>query len=153
MNIHSHTLTEGALRRSEPRSLADFDAELTGRSVLVIDDDASLLDLMGIALEDAGATVTRAADGLAGIKAFAASPSDVVVTDILMPTKEGIETLIEIKRLAPGVKIVAISGGSRVGAESFLVLARRLGADATLSKPFRLADLVESCAVLAERAD
>ena len=123
-------------------------ATFAGRFILVIDDDPHLLNVVGGVLEDEGAQVSRANDGLEGLRTFAAEPPDLVVTDILMPNREGIETIVEMKRRHPGVKIVAMSGGARLGAENVLDLARQLGADATLSKPFASARLIETVAVL-----
>ncbi len=116
---------------------------LQHRFVLVIDDNLELLDLMREAFESAGATVSTAADGLTGMRRFEEDPADLVVTDILMPTREGIETIIGLKERNPGVKIIAVSGGGRLGSMDFLKLARQLGADATLAKPFQLTELIE----------
>ncbi|WP_372785860.1 response regulator [Phenylobacterium sp.] len=115
---------------------------LAGQRVLVIDDDADLLNLMREAFEEEGAIVSTAVDGLQGLRAFAAEPTDLIVTDIIMPTREGIETIIELKRLSPSVKILAISGGGRINGDDFLELAKSFGAEATLGKPFRLNDLI-----------
>lgn len=90
------------------------------RSVLVIDDEDLVRDMLRRALESAGIEVVVAADGREGLKAYLANPTDVVVTDILMPEKEGIETIIELKREHPNVKIVAISGGDPAGNTDFL---------------------------------
>ncbi len=60
-----------------------------------------------------------------------------------MPTREGIETIIALKRIAPSVKVVAISGGGRIDGADFLKLAEAFGADATMAKPFRLYELVD----------
>jgi CheY-like chemotaxis protein len=73
---------------------------------------------------------------------------DIVVTDIVMPEREGLETIMAIKSARPDVPILAISGGGRIGAPPFLDLARRLGADDVLAKPFRTAQLVERIAAL-----
>ena len=86
--------------------------------------------------------VVVAADGREGLKAYLANPTDVVVTDILMPEKEGIETIIELKREHPNVKIVAISGGDPAGNTDFLEMAGLLGADRILQKPFRPKELL-----------
>lgn len=85
----------------------------------------------------AGYEVTVAADGDKAIEAFGQRPFHLMVTDIIMPDREGIETLLEVRRQWPDCKIIAISGGGRVDAEQFLSLAGNLGADATLKKPFR----------------
>jgi DNA-binding response OmpR family regulator len=116
---------------------------LRNRFVLVIDDNVELLSMMGDAFRAVGAIVETAEDGLDAIRSFRVEPADLVVTDILMPTKEGIETIIEMKQRHPGVKIIAISGGGRLGSLDFLDLARQLGADSAMAKPFLLDELVE----------
>jgi CheY-like chemotaxis protein len=73
---------------------------------------------------------------------------EVLVTDIIMPGMEGIETIREIRREHPGIKVVAMSGGGAVGPRSYLQLARALGADITLRKPFAIADLLEAVSSL-----
>ncbi len=97
-------------------------------------------------LRSAEYEVAEASDGLLGLKAAAQAPFDLVITDILMPNKEGIETMRELRRQESGLKIIAISGGDRRGG-NFLEMAKKLGADKTLSKPFRpqelLADVAE----------
>lgn len=110
--------------------------------VLVIDDDKRLTQLLCNALSDAGFVVSGAEDGEEGMRAFLDDGPDVVVTDIIMPKREGLETMRAMKSHTPGVKIIAISGGGRVGADTFLQLADRMGADATLAKPFRPSDLI-----------
>lgn len=112
------------------------------RSVLVIDDEDLVRDTLRRALESAGIEVTVAADGREGLETYLVNPTDVVVTDILMPEKEGIETIIELKRENPEVKIVAISGGDRAGNTDFLEMAVLLGADRVLRKPFRPRELL-----------
>ena len=112
------------------------------RSVMVIDDEVLVRDTLRRALEGAGIEVVEAADGNEGLKAYLAKPTDVVVTDILMPEKEGIETIIELKREHPNVKIVAISGGDRTGNTDFLEMAGLLGADRIMQKPFRPKELL-----------
>ena len=110
--------------------------------VLLIDDDPDLLRLMRGAFERDGWRVKAAEDGRVAMKAFEADPPRLVVADIIMPTQEGIETIMAMKQRRPDVPIVAISGGGRLGGVDFLKLARRLGADATLAKPFRMDELV-----------
>lgn len=113
-----------------------------GKTVLVIDDDVELLRQMTAALMSAGFVVLPAADGAAGLRRIASSAVDLVITDILMPTQEGIETIMALRRDRPEVRILAVSGGLRLGPGEFLTLARMLGADETLAKPFRLGELV-----------
>lgn len=124
---------------------------MTDARVLVIDDDKRLTQLLCDALSGAGFVASGAEDGEEGMRAFLAERPDVVVTDIIMPEREGLETLRAMKSHTPSVKVIAISGGGRVGADTFLQLADRMGADATLAKPFRPSDLIALIRDLAER--
>ncbi len=112
-------------------------------SCLVVDDDPMVCEIIARTLSSAGYSVQCAANGNEAVELFAKSPCAIVVTDIVMPEKEGIETIIELKRLDPAVKILAISGGGRERGKEFLRYASRLGANAVLSKPFRKAELLE----------
>ena len=104
--------------------------------VLVIDDDVAVRQTIALLLEDAGIDVIQASDGKEGLSAFQRSHPDLIVTDIIMPEKEGIETIIEIRKLNQKLPIIAISGGGRIGNTDFLEIASRLGASVTLPKPF-----------------
>ena len=126
------------------------EAALAGQKVLLIDDDIELLRLMAARFHAAGAQVELALDGQAGLARFKARPAALVVTDIIMPNREGIETIVALKRANPATRIIAISGGYRVGPEDFLALARQVGADAALAKPLRLAALLAMAAGLLE---
>jgi DNA-binding response OmpR family regulator len=105
--------------------------------VLLIDDDEALRKIMHRMVTDAGHEVVEAADGRAGMRAFQTAPVDVVVTDIIMPDKEGMETIMELRKLAPQLRIVAISGGTPGLNLDLLTMAKTLGANAVLPKPFR----------------
>ena len=111
-------------------------------SILVIDDEQLIRLQIRSALEFEGFTVHEAADGNEGLTRIALDRPDVVITDILMPDKEGIETILELRRLYPKIRIIAISGGGRTGNKDFLRTAKHLGADRTLAKPFGLAELL-----------
>lgn len=117
-------------------------------SVLLIDDDVELLRQMATAFARVGCDIQAAPDGQVGLARFTARPADLVVTDIIMPNREGIETIVALKKAAPTVKVIAISGGYRVGPTDFLHLAHHVGADAVLAKPFRLAELLNLAAQL-----
>lgn len=112
------------------------------KSILLIDDDAALLMLLGSAFDKAGYAVCTALDGRDGMAIFAAVVPDVVVSDIVMPTQEGIETIMAMKKARPDVVIVAMSGGGTIAGDTFLTMARHLGADDVIAKPFRPATLV-----------
>lgn len=118
--------------------------------VLLIDDDLESLRQMKVAFVNAGYEVETAPDGQAGLARFVERPTDLVVTDIIMPNREGIETIVAVKKARPSVKLLAVSGGYRVGPSDFLDLARHVGADAVLAKPFRLVDLVKRASELLE---
>jgi DNA-binding response OmpR family regulator len=121
-------------------------------NVLVVEDDAELLQVMARGLEAAGYTVFTAASGEAGLQSFRAEPPDLVVCDIVMPDRDGIELIPEMKSLQPTVKVLAVSGRQMIGALDVLNLARRMGADATLAKPFAMDALLAIAAALLEPA-
>jgi DNA-binding response OmpR family regulator len=132
------------------RLMVPWRARLSGQKVLLIDDDIELLRLVAAGFNAASAEVEVAVDGQAGLSRFMARPAALVVTDIIMPNREGIETIVALKRARPGTKIIAISGGYRVGPRDFLELARHVGADGVLAKPFRIAELLRLAADLLE---
>lgn len=104
-------------------------------SILIIDDEPSIRTLIRDALESEH-TLTEAANGAEGMRHFAVTPFDLVITDIVMPVQEGIETLLHIRRLKPEQKVIVVSGGLRMGAGEFLKLTENIGVDALLKKPF-----------------
>ena len=104
--------------------------------ILVIDDEAMARTVMETVLKRAGHSVRCEKDGQAGLAAFMRETPDLVITDIIMPEKEGIETIRSIRKLDPSVPILAISGGGRAANTDFLPLAEKFGANGTLAKPF-----------------
>ena len=116
--------------------------------VLVIDDDEALRRLIARTLGAAGHEVIEAENGEDGLAQSQSGKPEIVITDILMPKTEGIETINRLKELHPGTKIIAISGGGTSRNLMFLDVARALGVEATLAKPFRPAQLVETVAQL-----
>lgn len=111
--------------------------------ILVIEDDDSLRRMLARSLHAEGFEVVEAADGDEGLAAFERHEPDAVVLDLFMPRREGLETLRLIRQRSPGARVVAISGGGDYGPRPFLQVASRLGANATLAKPFEPAELVE----------
>jgi DNA-binding response OmpR family regulator len=110
--------------------------------VLVIDDDKTFATLLAGALQAAGHEVDVARDGRDGVALVCAARFDAVVTDIIMPDQEGIETIRKIRRRHPQMPILAMSGGSATLALDLLQIARALGANDTLAKPFRPSELI-----------
>jgi len=111
--------------------------------ILLIDDDALVRFSLAMMLRDAQHEVVTAENGYAGMQLLRKERPDVVVTDIIMPDQEGFETIIEIKREHPGIKVIAISGGLRQGNLDILPMAMGLGADATIAKPFNPSQLLD----------
>ncbi len=105
--------------------------------ILIIDDEPNLRSMLRRMLHQAGHQVNEAGNGAEGIDSYERDPPDLIITDILMPEKEGIETIIALHRANPDLPIIAISGGARSGGTDFLDIAAKLGARHTLSKPFR----------------
>jgi DNA-binding response OmpR family regulator len=110
--------------------------------VLLIEDDVRVRETLEIILCRHDHDVRVALDGQQGLALFAAWKPDVVVTDIIMPEVEGIETIMTIRRQAPDAAIVAMSGGTRLAATDYLEIAKELGADVTLRKPIRSEELL-----------
>jgi|tagenome__1003787_1003787.scaffolds.fasta_scaffold16208720_1 DNA-binding response OmpR family regulator len=112
-------------------------------SVLVIDDEPLIRDMIRDFFEAEGHQVSTAEDGHAGLVAFQELRPEVVIVDLFMPEKEGLETIQEIARHDPTVRIVAISGGGRFGL-NFLEAARGFGASSVVRKPFRMDELLQA---------
>ena len=112
--------------------------------ILIIDDDDQIRGVLKIMLEREGYDVIEAPDGLEGIKLFRENAVDLIITDIIMFEKDGITTIMEVRKDSANVKIIAISGGARVGPEVYLQLADRVGADRTLTKPIDRKELLNT---------
>jgi CheY-like chemotaxis protein len=114
--------------------------------ILLIEDDQAQREILRLILERQGHEVLEASEGEAGLTRFGREGADLVLTDLIMPGKEGLETIQEFRRRHPGVKIIAMSGGARVGANDYLKVAQQFGAIRILAKPFSHADLKEAIA-------
>jgi DNA-binding response OmpR family regulator len=112
------------------------------KKILVIEDNAIVRNTVMRILESAGYTVVTANDGLQGFDLFRKEQPDLVISDIIMPQQEGIGTIRQILAERPGTKIIAISGGGRIGNTDFLSIARKMGAVDALPKPFDPDDLL-----------
>lgn len=120
-------------------------------AILVIDDDASVREVVSEMLRMEGHDVTIAENGRDAIPMLAQQQFDLVITDLIMPEKEGIETIGEIRRTDRDIPIIAISGGGRLGPGDYLQTARHIGADATLAKPFTRQELLTTIESLLSR--
>lgn len=113
-------------------------------SILIIDDDDSLRDALRRTLHKEGYTIMEAIDGGQGLKQLEHSQADVILLDMFMPDKDGLETLGVLRRTHPGIRIIAMSGGGFQGKVDVLHVAKKLGARRTLTKPFTREQLLEA---------
>ena len=111
-------------------------------TVLVIDDDADVRHSLELLLETYGFQVALARNGAQGLAAFRRIEPDLVLTDIVMPVQDGIETILTMRRERPDARIVAMSGRGAVGDADYIDIATRLGADAALPKPLESSKLM-----------
>ncbi|MGK5091378.1 response regulator [Deltaproteobacteria bacterium TL4] len=119
------------------------------KRILLIDDDDSLRKLLKMALEDEGYEVIAAAEGLQGAALYHQHPCDLVITDIYMPEKDGLESILEFKKTKPEQKIIAMSGGGlHWDADYALSIAKQCGADHVCEKPFPLPKLLNIIAAM-----
>lgn len=112
--------------------------------ILLVEDEPMLRRTLRAILEKAGHAVEEAADGEQAIEMFAATGAELIITDIVMPNKEGVELIRELRGIDAHVPIIAMSGGGATGGDLFLRLAGLLGATTTLPKPIRQATLLEA---------
>ncbi len=118
------------------------------KRILVIDDEQLVRTMLRMTLEEAGYAVAEAADGDEGIRLYNEKGADVIITDLVMPEKEGIETILELKKKHPDVKIIAISGGGRVKPENYLTVAKSMGVRHAFAKPVEKEVLLRAVAEL-----
>ncbi len=116
--------------------------------ILIIEDDASVRKLLVTFLGRAGYVVEEATDGREGIHKNTNTPADLIITDLIMPGKEGLETIVELRSEFPELKIIAISGGIASSDENYLNAAELCGASKVFSKPFDNKKLLEAVEVL-----
>jgi CheY-like chemotaxis protein len=116
--------------------------------ILVVDDDEGFRWVLCQTLLSAGHEVLGAGDGREAVTLCRQQPVDLVVTDLVMPEKEGIETILEVRQIQPDLKIIAMSGGGHIFWTDCLQFARDLGANRTLAKPFTAQEVIETVASL-----
>jgi CheY-like chemotaxis protein len=110
--------------------------------ILLIEDNEPIRDMFAELLARAGHEVVAMADGKDAAKRRAEVGAELVITDILMPERDGLEAIGELRRCAPDVKVIAISGGSKIGPALYLNAAKALGAHRTFAKPVDAAALI-----------
>ena len=116
-------------------------------SVLVIDDEEQIRQLIREALEQAGYDVREAGDGKSGLTQYRTKQTDVVIMDILMPDQDGLESIMALYKEFPDSRVIAMTGGSdMIGIMNFLDVAKMMGAKQTLKKPFDMKTLLDTVA-------
>lgn len=103
--------------------------------ILIIDDESQIRSMLRLMLERVGYEIAEAPDGIEGIRQYRENPADLIITDLIMPNKDGIGMIIDLKKEFPNVKIIAMSGGGVNRPEGYLDGAKKLGATRTLTKP------------------
>lgn len=114
------------------------------KRILVIDDEPTALDLLRRILEMNGYEVLAAIDGQKGVELFHQYPCDLVITDMVMPIKDGLQTILDLRKIAPYLPIIAISGGGAISKERYLAVAGYLDNVITIAKPFAIEDITEA---------
>lgn len=114
------------------------------KSILIIEDDEFVQQMLKQTFERAGYEVAVASNGRIGVQMYDSNPFDVVITDLIMPDMEGIETITHLRKSNPDIKIIAISGGGRNNPQGYLFLAEKLGAACTFTKPVDRKELLNA---------
>ncbi len=121
------------------------------KRILVIDDEATALSLMQKILEGEGYEVFLAANGQEGVEFFTYEPCDLVITDMVMPVKDGLKTILELREIAPDLPVIAISGGGAISKERYLAVAGYLNNVTTIAKPFPIELIINTVAELLQK--
>ena len=120
----------------------------TTKRILVIDDEPTAVDLLHRILELNGYEVLDAANGIEGVELFRHNICDLVITDMVMPKKDGLQTILDLRDDYPDLPIIAISGGGTISKERYLAVAGYLDKVITIAKPFTLETILKAVATL-----
>jgi len=112
--------------------------------ILIIDDEPQVREVLRVWFEQEGFSVIEAENGREGVKIQRSTPAKMLICDLIMPDQEGIETITSFKREFPAVGIIAISGGGKVGPDSYLEIAVQLGAWKAFKKPLDIPQIIQS---------
>ena len=113
------------------------------QKLLIVDDNEQLLSMLNEYLAEHGYDVICSLSGEDAINIFSEFNPDLVITDIVMPDIDGIELLLNLRKINPTIKVIAMSGGNQGHGDTYLKMANKLGANTILNKPFKLSDLVD----------
>ena len=117
---------------------------LSGQRIMIVDDDPGIRRALHILLTRAGYLVTQARDGVEALRLWRDAGGDLVITDLHMPEKNGIEMIVELQSHTPGIRIIAMSGGGQTRRLDLLGNASMLGAVLTIEKPFTLNEMMDT---------
>lgn len=113
------------------------------KKILLIDDEKLTLHLVKKSLEEEGFHVEVAYDGESGLELYRLNPADLVITDIVMPIKDGLKTIMELREIDADIPVIAISGGGAIAKERYLSIAGFLDNVRTVAKPFNSTELLK----------
>jgi DNA-binding NtrC family response regulator len=119
---------------------------MTPLSILIVDDEPPICELLKQTLEKRGHKAACAANGREASDALAADKFDLVITDLLMPDRDGLELISEMRRAHPAIRIIAMTGGGHIPQKHYLFVAKNLGAHGLLEKPFDQKQLLDAIA-------
>merc|ERR1711916_14128 len=105
-------------------------------NIMIVDDEEGIRDTLSALVGHSGHSVSAAGSSFEATEMYMDDPVDLVICDMIMPGKGGLETITELRRLNPNLKIIAVSGAPKMGRRRLLEWAKRMGADRTFSKPF-----------------
>jgi DNA-binding NtrC family response regulator len=114
----------------------------SGQRIMIVDDDASIRRTLGKLLSKAGYEVIQASDGSEAVRLWRQRGGDLVITDLHMPRKDGIETIVELLSHSPGLRIIAMSGGGQTKRLDLLGNVAMLGTVLTIEKPFTITEMM-----------
>lgn len=117
--------------------------DMSMKKIIIVEDDQVIRESLKEFLEINGYEVMAIESSIDLLQKISSFKPDILITDIIMPDKDGIEIIIETKKYLPNIRLIAISGGGRIDSESYLNTAKYLGADATLKKPFSHKELLD----------
>ena len=123
------------------------------KRILIIDDEQIVLEVLRKILELEGYEVVTAANGDEGLELFSQKPFDLVITDMVMPEKDGLQTILDLRKETPDLAVIAMSGGGTISKERYLAVAGYLDGIITITKPFSLESITEAVAKLLSETD
>ena len=121
--------------------------------ILIIDDEPSIIEVLRKILQFEGYDVATATNGEEGLELFRQTPCDLVITDMVMPAKDGLQTILDLRKEKPDLPVIAMSGGGSISKERYLAVAGYLDRVITIAKPFSVGVIAEAVVKLLSEAD